>query len=105
MAPVLSTPLVWLALVVVVLAGWTVAQRLRHPDQRPLAAFLIFTSVVIGVAAVVFSGAVAVAVLLLPAEAAASPVTGGIVLALALAPAFALAARIVGRPPDRRMPR
>jgi len=103
--PAIPMPLFWLAILAGLALCWPLAQCLRHPRQRPLAAWLIFTSALIGVAAVLFSALVAIAMQVLPPGAAESGATALIVLVLALAPALAAAGWLVRRPPDRRMPK
>lgn len=91
--------------VLVLLAGWPLAQRLRHEDQRPIAAFLIFTSMLILVAAVVWWGGLLVASAILPPEVMEGDAVGAIILLVSVAAGFVAGSLLVKRPPSRRMPR
>lgn len=95
----------WIAAIVVLVLCWPIAQALRHERLKPLAAYLLFTSVFALVGAGVFLVLVLAGSALLPAGVMASRVTTALVLLLALLPAFAAARWIVRRPQSRRMPR
>ena len=91
--------------VLVLVGSWPLAQRLRHPDQRPFAAFLIFTSMLILVAAMAWWGLIVLASVLLPPGTLDGYIAGVIVLMISVAAGLAAGAALVKRPPSRRTPR
>lgn len=95
----------WAAALLVLAACWPLSQRWRHADQRPLAAYLVFASATILVAAAVFWGLVSLAGLLLPEPAGDSTVARIVVPILSFVPALIVARWLVRRPPKNRMPR
>lgn len=95
----------WIIAILVLALSWPVAQSLRHDKLRPLAAYLLFTSVFVLVAAAIFLLAVRLGAALLGVEAMEGPAAAFIVLLLSLVPGFAAARWIVRRPQERRMPR
>lgn len=98
-------PLVWIAAIFLLVAFWPLSQRLRHERLRPLAAYLLFTSVFALVGAAAFMLAVWIAQALLPEGAMRAPLAAPVVLVVAVVPALVAAIRVVRRPQDRRMPR
>jgi peptidoglycan biosynthesis protein MviN/MurJ (putative lipid II flippase) len=89
----------------VLLGSWPIAQRLRHRDQRPFAAFLIFTSMLILVAAMVWWALIFLTSAILPPGALDGYLAGVVILLISLAAGLAAGAALVKRPPNRRMPR
>ncbi|WP_020683205.1 hypothetical protein [Marinobacterium rhizophilum] len=84
---------------------WPIAQALRHERLRPLAAYLLFVSVLALTVALSFRLLLWVAVLLLPPDRLES-VGAAIVLGiLSLMLGLAAACWVVRRPQRRRMPR
>lgn len=78
--------------------------RIRHPDQKPLAAYLIFVTV-FGVAAIVLFSMLGWFAILLGFGAVLENTGPALVLtALALLPAVLLAIWQTGKPPLRRGP-
>ncbi len=95
-------PVAWLVGALLIVGCWPLAQGMKHPDQSPLAAFLLFASLLALAGAAVFRGLVWLVAL---AGFDAGPVTGTAIMLAALL-AGTLAGRwIVRRPPRRRMPR
>jgi hypothetical protein len=78
--------------------------RIRHPQQKPLAAYLIFMSVFIAVAAVLFKLLVWLAGKLGLGDALGDPGPALLFIALVFLPAVALAAWQARKPPWRQGP-
>lgn len=100
-----SQPVAWIIALILLVACWPLSQRLRHERLQPLAAYLLFTTVLVLVSAIVFWVLVLGASALMPPaslEAAGAALVIGL---LSLAPGLALAVWIVRRPQTRRMPR
>lgn len=99
-----STPLVWLIAIAVIAACWPLAQSFRHEKLRPLAAFLLFASMMALIGGLIFFGLVWLL-------AAASPgtqlgtITTLAILLVAIVCGFFAGRWIVSRPQSRRMPR
>ncbi|SIO47442.1 hypothetical protein SAMN05444722_2412 [Rhodovulum sp. ES.010] len=98
-------PILLIAAVVLLAACWPFAQRWRHPDQRPLAAYLIFASVLALVSAPPFWLISVLAQLLLPGGVPTAGLTAVAVALVSLGAGVLAACRVVRRPPRRRMPR
>lgn len=89
---------------IVLLAAMPYVARIRHPEQRPFAAYLIFVSV-FAVAAVVLFGALTLAVGALGlTEWLAQPVPAVAFLILVFLPALLLAGWQARKPPWRQGP-
>lgn len=83
------------------IVAWFYVQRARHPDTRPVAAFLIFLTVFIAVAA---GGYVTIGIVLATLDDPTlieNPVVGLVLLVAVLVPAFLVARRQIRRPPIR----
>lgn len=100
-----NQPVAWIIVLLALVLCWPLAQSLRHEQLRPVAAYLLFTSVLVLVTAPVFLALAWIATLLLPAGAAGGTVTALVTLLLSLLPGLAAARWIVRRPQNRRMPR
>jgi hypothetical protein len=79
-------------------------RRIRHPQQKPLAAYLIFVSVFIMVAAVLFRLLLWLADRLAPGVTLDDPGPALLFIALVFLPAVALATWQVSKPPWRYGP-
>lgn len=98
----------WIAfgLAALLAAGcWPAAQMVRHPDHRPLAAYLVFVSVFALSAAALFTAIIAVARAAGLLEAMSGGGAAALILIVILIPAFFAARWVVRRPPMRRRPR
>jgi hypothetical protein len=95
----------WIVSVAVLVGCWPLAQTLRHDKLQPLAAYLLFTSVLALVAAPVFWIALRLAAAWLGRAALEGAVPALAITALALLPGFFAARWIVRRPQWRRMPK
>jgi hypothetical protein len=84
---------------------WPLAQALRHERLRPLAAYLLFVSVLALTAALSFRLLLWGAVLLLPPDRLESIGVAIVLGILSLLTGLAAAWRVVRRPQQRRMPR
>lgn len=104
-AAFVAQPVVWIIVLLVLVACWPMSQALRHERLRPVAAYLLFTSVLVLVSALMFMvlvwGALALAGPALLEGAAAAAIT----LVLALVPGLLAARWIVSFPQARRMPK
>ena len=98
-------PLVWIAVIVLLALFWPIAQMIRHDKLKPLAAYLLFTSVFALIGGAVFLLTLWAGVAILPADAMAGPIAAAVTVLVAILPALAAAAWIVRRPQIRRMPR
>ncbi len=100
-----TQPVVWIIVLLVLAACWPMAQALRHERLRPVAAYLLFTSVLVLVSALTFMvlvwGALALAGPAVLEGTAAAVIT----LVLALVPGLVAARWIVSFPQTRRMPK
>lgn len=99
------SPFVWIAVIVLLAIFWPLAQSLRHENLKPLAAYLLFTSVFALVSALIFSLAVWIGRALLPEAMMLAPMAASVTLLVSIVPAFSAAFWIVRRPQVRRMPR
>lgn len=100
-----SNPLILVAAIILLGLFWPLAQRLRHKDLKPLAAYLLFTSVFVLVGSAVFVLIFWINLAVLPEGALRSPVAMTFVLLIAAVPAFVAGFLVVRRPQIRRMPR
>jgi type VI protein secretion system component VasK len=98
-------PLAWIVALVLLALCWPLAQWLRHEKLHPLAAWLLFTSILVLVSAAVFLILLWGARLLLSPAALAGPGAAAAIVVLSLLPGLAAARWIVRRPQQRRMPR
>lgn len=99
-----AQPLAWIIVLVVLVASWPIAQSLRHEKLHPLAAYLLFISVLVLVAASVFWLLVWVTFALLGPTALEGIGPAVAVTLVSLVPGFAAGWWIVRRPQWRRMP-
>lgn len=96
---------IWIIVLIALLVCWPIAQTLRHEKLHPLAAYLLFVSVLGLVSASVFW------VLLLIGTALVGPAglegagPAAIILLLSVVPGLAAARWIVRRPQVQRMPK
>ncbi len=89
-----------------VLAGcWPLAQALRNDKLHPVAAYLLFVSVLGLVSAAIFAVLLRGAMAFLGPAALESAGAAVAITLLSLAPGLAAARRVVRRPQRRRMPR
>ncbi|WP_308910364.1 hypothetical protein [Pseudokordiimonas caeni] len=90
------------------LLAWPYVQKVKHEDTKPLAAFLVFTSILILITSAIYYVALWVTIWMAPAEAQQVPAFGGWLLALislmGFLFAFWIADRIVRRRPRHRRP-
>lgn len=100
-----SQPVGWIIILVVLVACWPIAQSLRHEKLQPLAAYLLFTSVLILVAAAVFWVLIWGGRALIGASALEGAGPAVAITLLSLVPGFLAARWIVRRPQWRRMPK
>ena len=105
MLPSLNIPIALLGGLAILVLCWPLAQAWRHSEMRPVAAWLIFASVLALAGAVSFQVLLGLVLLILPAAVAGHWLTGGVVGLMALALAVLAARRVVRRPPWREMPR
>ena len=100
-----AQPVVWGIVVLVLVACWPMSQALRHDRLRPVAAYLLFTSMLVLASAPIFMallwGALALAGPAVLEGTAAAVIT----LVLALVPGLLAARWIVSFPQTRRMPK
>jgi len=95
----------WMIVLITLAACWPIAQSLRHEKLHPLAAYLLFVSVMALVSAPVFW------VLLLIGNTLVGPANlegvapAVIIVLVSLVPGFVAAQWIVRRPQVRRMPK
>ncbi|AHF00176.1 hypothetical protein [Thioalkalivibrio paradoxus] len=95
------TLLVWIAFFIVAIP---LVRRIRHPDQRPLAAYLIFVSLFTLVAGILFALLSWLAVYLGLSQALERVVPAIVFLLLVFAPAYLVAAWQARKPRWRRPP-
>lgn len=98
------TPLAWIIALAIIAACWPLAQRFRHEKLRPLAAFLLFVSMLALVGGVVFLGLTWIVTLASPATPMGTVPALGILL-IAVVAGFFAGRWIVSMPQSRRMPR
>jgi len=98
-------PMAWIAALLVLVACWPISQALRHPRLRPLAAFLLFTSVLALVSAGIFWALLLIVGALFGAAALEGPVAAVVIVLISLLSGFAAGRAIVRRPQVRRMPK
>ena len=97
----------WTGLVVAVMllaASWPLVARLRHPAQKPIAAWLVFLLTFGASAFALFNLLAWLATRLAFADALARPLPAALFLLLVFAPALALGAWQARKPPSRRGP-
>lgn len=78
--------------------------RIRHPEQKPLGAYLIFVSLFAVAAAILFTALASLADTLGVAAALENPVVAFLYIVLVFVPAIALATWQARKPPLRRGP-
>lgn len=100
-----SDPLVWGLVLLALVACWPIAQSLRHQGLHPMAAYLLFVSVLTLVAAPVFWGLILGASALFGPAALEGAVAAVVIIFLSLLPGFAAARWIVRLPQWRQMPK
>ncbi len=93
--------LVWLALFILAVP---IVRRIRHPDQRPFAAYLIFVMLFTVSAAVLFAVFSSLALALGFSQALERPFPAVVFLLLIFGPAFALAVWQARKPRWRKAP-
>jgi hypothetical protein len=92
---------VWLLLLI---AAVPYVRRIRHPDQRPLAAYLIFVTV-FGLALLILAAALGWLLRLFELEdLLRDPFAAVVIVALVCVPAFVVASWQARKPPSRVMP-
>lgn len=104
MQDLVVTPLAWIIAVAAIAACWPLAQAFRHEKLRPLAAFLLFVSMLALVGGAVFLGLTWLLAMASRAPDIGTAPTLGILL-IALVAGFFAGRWIVGKPQSRRMPR
>ena len=98
---------IWLSIVVgisLLLVAIPYVARIRHPQQKPLAAYLIFMFIFITVAVVLYSGLAMLAVALKVAHLLSQPLPALVFLLLVFLPAIALGTWQARKPPWRQGP-
>lgn len=95
----------WVIAFVALVACWPLAQVFRHEKLRPLAAYLLFVSVLALVSAAVFWLVLLVAGALVGAGRLEGSGPAAIVILVSLVPGLAAARWVVRRPQVRRMPK
>ncbi|MGD8809961.1 MAG: hypothetical protein PVG24_10170 [Gammaproteobacteria bacterium] len=90
--------------IVFIVAAIVYATRARHPETRPLAAFMIFTIVFTTIAFSLFAALTLLAQAMALDAALRNPVAAAIFLAIVFLPAFLGARYVIRRPPRRRAP-
>lgn len=98
-------PAVWFLAVLALAACWPAAQAQRHAEMKPLAAWLLFTSMLAIVGGLSFSALALIAAALFGGDALGSGGPAFVILLLALAPGVMAGRAAVRRPQRRRMPR
>lgn len=98
-------PLVWIAPIVLLVLFWPISQQIKHDRLKPVAAYLLFTSVFALVGGVAFMLALWAGATLLPQGTMAGPLAAGVTVLVAVLPALGAAVWIVRKPQKRRMPR
>lgn len=98
-------PVVWIVAPLVLAACWPLAQSLRHERLRPVAAYLLFTSVFALVSGLAFAVLLPLAGALLGVEALEGAGAAIVILALSVLPGLAAARWMVSLPQRRRMPK
>lgn len=96
--------LVWVLVAIVIVAAWPYSQLVKHERHAPLAAFLLFTGVLILAAAALYLVIIVLVTAFGLAAYLHSWLAAIIIIALILVPAVLLARRIVGRPPRKERP-
>lgn len=100
-----SQPVAWIIVVLVLVLCWPIAQSLRHEKLHPVAAYLLFISVLGLVAAPVFWALIAGASAMFGPAALEGAGAAVAIIVLSLVPGLAAARWIVRRPQWRRMPK
>lgn len=95
----------WIIVLITLVTCWPIAQSLRHEKLHPLAAYLLFVSVLALVSAPVFWILLFIGTALLGADGLEGAVPAAIIVIISLVPGFAAARWIVRRPQVRRMPK
>ncbi|SDC03625.1 hypothetical protein [Ruegeria marina] len=98
-------PTAWFIAILALAACWPIAQALRHEKLHPLAAYLLFTSLLVLVSAAAFWILIRVASTVFAPGALDRTGFAVAIILLSLAPGFAAARWIVRRPQWRRMPK
>lgn len=96
---------IWVIALLLLVACWPVAQRLRHDNLHPVAAYLLFTSMLLLVSATLFWILIWIASLIFAPNTLESAVLASVIVVLSLAPGFVAGRQIVRRPQVRRMPK
>lgn len=97
----------WISLItgsLILLAAFPYVMRIRHPDQKLFAAYLIFISVFIAVAAVLFSLLVQLANVLHLLDRLDNVLVMLVFLMLVFLPAISMATWLARKPPWRQGP-
>ena len=102
---VIYHPVAWIVALIALVICWPLSQTFRHEKLHPLAAYLLFTSVLFLVFSLVFWTLLWCASLLIGAAALEGVGTAAVITLLSLVPAFVAAFWIVRRPQTRRMPK
>lgn len=97
-------PVAWLIAAALLVACWPLAQRLRHEKLRPVAAYLLFVSVLGLVAGGVF-WALAWLFTLWGPDAALGNVAAAVIMLLSLGAGFVAGRWIIRYPQTHRMPK
>ena len=102
---VIYHPVAWIVALIALAICWPLSQAFRHEKLHPLAAYLLFTSLLFLVFALIFWTLLWCASLLMGAAALEGIGTAAAIILLSLIPAFVAAFWIVRRPQTRRMPK
>ncbi|GAB4137300.1 MAG: hypothetical protein Tsb0016_02370 [Sphingomonadales bacterium] len=90
--------------VAILVAAVPYVHAARHPDSKPLAAYLIFVTVLSVVGAGLFWLALTIAAMLVGAEMLSKPWVAIILIAIIAAPALLIARWAISRPPRQSPP-
>lgn len=95
----------WLIVVITFVAGWPIAQSHRHEKLHPLAAYLLFISVLALVSSPVFWILILIGSALFGPASLEGAGPAVVIVLIALVPGLAAGRWIVRRPQVRRMPK
>ncbi len=100
-----AQPAAWIMALLLLIACWPISRALRHEQLHPLAAYLLFTSMLVLVSAIVFFVLLQAAAATLPPGALEGAGPALVVALLSLLPGLIAGWLVVRRPQIRRMPK
>lgn len=98
-------PGIWLAALIVLALAWPISQRFRHERLRPLAAYLLFTSVLTLVSGLLFMMFVWAGRIFLTSSVFEEPAAGVVITVLSILSGAAAGWFAVRFPQERRFPK